>query len=434
MVDRREILKTAGTAATAGMVGLAGCLGTQDDDDDGGTDDTPDDGTDDTPDETADNGAVTEPDEFAIRLGLAIPVTGTVGPVGIAMQDGIQMAVNRFEAEYDNFEFDIVTEDTQYAPEEGLRAAQRLVEQDDADILIGPANSASAQSAGEFAAENNIIQMNPAASANYLTDEDCRENHFRTILNSDMEQIATTRYALENFGPRMSMLMVDNTYGQAVRQATIDIVEAEGGEVVDDLQVSPGTQDVTAQVETLRTTDADSIMVRVLGDASPAFHRQAHEVGLPDDYPMSTSVLLFEIRALGEFLEGYHAWSFFSWENADESERVRQFNEDFSAMSEDHEFPWNHTAAGYWAAYLPAKAAAEQGAMDFDSLVNGLEGVEHDDPVPIRLRECDHQAELEMQVVELVPSDDYDFPIRQPVRTASREDSLFPCEQYDCTL
>ena len=170
MVDRREILKTAGTAATAGMVGLAGCLGTQDDDDDGGTDDTPDDGTDDTPDETADNGAVTEPDEFAIRLGLAIPVTGTVGPVGIAMQDGIQMAVNRFEAEYDNFEFDIVTEDTQYAPEEGLRAAQRLVEQDDADILIGPANSASAQSAGEFAAENNIIQMNPAASANYLTD------------------------------------------------------------------------------------------------------------------------------------------------------------------------------------------------------------------------------------------------------------------------
>lgn len=443
MTKRREILKTTGVTTVAGMVGLAGCLGTQDDDDNGGTDDNgtdtesngeaDDNGTDAESNGASDNGTTTELSDVTMRLGLAIPVTGPVGPVGIAMQNGVKMAVKRFEAQHDGIEFETVTEDTQYAPEAGLRTAQRLIEQEDVDILVGPANSASALSAGEFAGENNVIQMNPAASANHLTDQDCRENHFRTILNSDMEQIVTTRYALDNFGSRISLLMVDNTYGQAVRQATLDIVEQEDGEVVDDLQVSPGTQDVTAQVERLRNTDADSIMVRVLGDASPAFHRQAHEVGLPDDYPMSTSVLLFEIQALSEFLEGYHAWSYFSWEN-NENERVRQFNEDFRSVAEDQENPWNHTAAAYFAAYLPAKAAVDQGAADFDSIVNGLEGIEHDDPVPIRLRECDHQAELAMQVVKLEQSEEHETLVRRPVETATREESLFPCEAYDCSL
>ncbi len=390
--------------ASAGAVGLAGC--TQ---------------------ENSSSG------DSTMRIGMAIPLTGTIGPVGISMEDGTEIAKNRFESEHDDFEIELVAQDTQYEPEQGVRAARELIEQENVDVLIGPANSASAQQAGEVAMQNEVIQMNPAASANHLTAEECRENHFRTILNSDMEQIITTRHALDNFGPRMSLLTVNNTYGQAVRDATHEIVEQDGGEIVDDLQVAPDTQDVTAQVETLRNTDADSIMIRVLGNASPAFHRQAHEVGLPDEYPMSTSVLFTEIKALGEYLEGYHAWSFFSWED-DEDENVQQFTEDFQAVSDDHEHPWNHTASAYWAALLPALAAVEQGSMAYDDLVSGLKGIEHDDPVPIKLRECDHQAQIPMQVVELVGSDEYEHPVREPINTVSMEDSLFPCEEYDCTM
>ena len=83
------------------------------------------------------NSKITETiDKKEIRIGALLPLTGSVGVLGIEMQRGIELAANDINKN-NNYSIKLVFEDSEYpSPAKSVTASKKLVEIDDSDVVI----------------------------------------------------------------------------------------------------------------------------------------------------------------------------------------------------------------------------------------------------------------------------------------------------------
>lgn len=102
-------------------------------------------------------------------LGIAQPLTGSLGAYGTDFAKGIELAVEQMNAQLAdagaNVQFTTATADTETTPEGAARAVQNLVQTSGASVIVGPLTTGEVLGAKQFADENEVVLVAPASSA-----------------------------------------------------------------------------------------------------------------------------------------------------------------------------------------------------------------------------------------------------------------------------
>ncbi|MCK4458341.1 MAG: ABC transporter substrate-binding protein [Methanosarcinales archaeon] len=112
----------------------------------------------------------TQPDE--IRIGAILPLTGEAAEYGEDAKLGIDLAVEEINAAggINGKRIQVVYEDSQATPSQGVSAIQKLTTVDKVPVIIGAMASSVTLAIAPIAEENKVVLLSPASSAPQITE------------------------------------------------------------------------------------------------------------------------------------------------------------------------------------------------------------------------------------------------------------------------
>jgi len=114
-----------------------------------------------------------------IKIGHLTPMTGFLGALGEYAVQGIKMAAEEINASGGLLgrKLDLITEDS-VNPQTASSKAQRMIEGDKVQVLMGEINSASALTISQVAARNKTLFMSIGARSDALRGKNCNRYTF----------------------------------------------------------------------------------------------------------------------------------------------------------------------------------------------------------------------------------------------------------------
>jgi branched-chain amino acid transport system substrate-binding protein len=76
-----------------------------------------------------------------IRVGLMLPYSGAFAPLGVAIENGVRMAINEQGGKLGGREIEWFKVDDESDPSKGIENANKLVQRDKVEVLIGTVHS-----------------------------------------------------------------------------------------------------------------------------------------------------------------------------------------------------------------------------------------------------------------------------------------------------
>jgi len=204
-----------------------------------------------------------------IKIGVAQPLSGSIGAQGQDMLNGAQLAVDEINAGGGvrigsaRARLEIVSADDKADAEAGKVAAQRLVE---ADVLVALANLNSGVSiaAAPIYAQANIPQLAISTKPSYTQLQ--LATTLRLVANDDLQSRAIGSFAVQLPGAERFAVIDDATpYGKGLADAVAADVARAGKKVPLRLSLDNSRIDFTPQMAELRDTSSD-VIVAILSD------------------------------------------------------------------------------------------------------------------------------------------------------------------------
>ena len=115
-----------------------------------------------------------------LRVGLMLPYTGTFAALGTAITNGFKLAVADGGGKLGGREIEYFTVDDESEPAKATDNANKLIQRDKVDVLIGTVHSGVVMAMVKVARDTNTLLLIPNAGANAATGGQCAPNVFRT--------------------------------------------------------------------------------------------------------------------------------------------------------------------------------------------------------------------------------------------------------------
>ena len=231
-IDRRKFITAAGAA---GIAGLAGCSG----------------------------GEETEgEDTTTLKLGLLLPETGDLGPLGKPMINAGQLAVSFVNDADIPFEVDARTEDTQTQQSAGISAANSLVNAG-YPAVIGPASSGiNIPVSKQVFIPNEIVGISPSSTALSVTGLDDDDYIYRTAPSDALQGRVLGQIAAEELDvSTASTMYVNNDYGQQLSEAFVGAFEDNGGTIQTQVSFEKQQSSYTSRIQQAVADDPATMVV-----------------------------------------------------------------------------------------------------------------------------------------------------------------------------
>jgi branched-chain amino acid transport system substrate-binding protein len=224
-----------------------------------------------------------------IKIGHLTPLTGFLGALGEYAQQGIKMAAEEINAAGGLLgrRVELLSEDS-VNPQEASSKAQRMIERDKVDVLLGEINSASALTISQVAARNKKLFMSIGARSDSLRNQDCNRYTFHVdipvtvMVNAAGE--ALVREGLVK-GKKIFCLTSDYLFGHSLTKAAKAFFTRNGGTVIGDELVPTDLTDFSPQLLKIRQAKPDLVATNLGGNQVTNFVKQYAEFGL--SYPVA---------------------------------------------------------------------------------------------------------------------------------------------------
>ena len=216
-----------------------------------------------------------------IQFAALYPLTGASATTGNNMANGIRLAVDIINDEYDidlpgaktsgitsmgGAKLDVVFGDTQADPQKGMSAAEQvLTDNENAVAVIGCLNSAVAATIGTVTERLGKVFISPDC-VNPGLCENGWKYFFRATPNSNMfikneVDFLSDMNSVKNAGIKTIALFYDNSLnGSDFRDLIKPILEERGFEVVEEVCFAANSPELTSEVQKLKKADADVVI------------------------------------------------------------------------------------------------------------------------------------------------------------------------------
>jgi branched-chain amino acid transport system substrate-binding protein len=362
-----------------------------------------------------------------IKIGHLTPLTGFLGALGEYAVKGIRMAIEEINAKGGVMgrQLDVMSEDS-VNPATASTKAQRMLDQDKVDVLMGEINSASAKTIMQVAARSKRLFLQIGARSDVLRGADCNRYTFHVdipvTVMVNAEGHALLRDGLIK-GKRIFSLTSDYLFGHDLAKAAKAFVTANGGTVIGDELTPTDTTDFSPLLLKIRQAKPDMVATNLGGNQVTNFVKQYAEFGLP--YPVAGFNLnTADAWAAGEGnLSG--TWPTV-WHHEIDTPGSKAF---VAAFRKKHgQPPENHAWIEYVSMHIMARAMAETKSTDTEKLIAYFEKQPEFDLLKPRkgyFRSWDHQMMQEAYTFTVKPKgqakDKWDFLAFGPAVPAANQ-------------
>jgi branched-chain amino acid transport system substrate-binding protein len=229
-----------------------------------------------------------------IRIGVLYDLSGPFAAAGsVASSIGAQIAIdltNEKGGVLGKYKVEPVSADSQSKPDVAINEAERLINQEKVNIILGVYSSAHAVPlAAKMQSEKKILWITTAVASSVFKNKNLTYT-FRAQIHSDQYGEAAAGFVAENAKARLNqepkdvklaVIYEDGPYGTGCGDADEQFSKAKGmTQIVLKEAYSASTPDLSSLVTKLKRARADVIMHTGYNPDITLFLRQAREAGL----------------------------------------------------------------------------------------------------------------------------------------------------------
>lgn len=344
----------------------------------------------------------TSADGEPITIGLLTSLSGDGGLYGPPVENTVQLAVDQLNEEGGILGRDVqvTTADDATDPATGAQAVERLITRDEVDVLISMTNSAVREAFISTVANDGL----PFIYVTLYEGGACEPNmfsigevppHYDPVYTDLVEN-----QQMESF----FMIGHDYVWPQTVLPDAAETIEAAGGSVAGQELVPFGTSDFGPIINKIQSSEADALLVALVGPDFGTFVSQWRQAGLEESTSLVSLTMTDDFAAsLGADAEGiYGIFGYYAGLDTPEN---REFVDSYQEANPDA-FPQNTLTEGTYDAVMAYAAAVEEaGTTDADAVNDALAGVELPD-APRGSLVIDEDTHHVSQSMYLLQSDD----------------------------
>lgn len=314
-----------------------------------------------------------------LTLGVITSITGGDSEFGKAQKDGYELALKEINAAggIAGKQVKLKYIDDKSNAQESAKAVDELVNQDKAQVILGPYSSGAALSVAKKADTYKIPVVVPTATAANVTQTGSKFV-FRLCATSDDYAKAIVGL-LQERGDAKTMAIVheDQNFGASAEKAMVDVAKKAGFEVVADETYSVKDLDFKPMLNRVKQKNPDVIYFASYSKDAVALMTQAKEINLNAKYWTAAgtgfSVASFpkDAGAAAEYTLSAGQWdASVNWKGS------KEFDDNIFKMTGVH--PSYHDIEAYAALYVVKAAIEKAGAYDAAKITDALRNLNMD--------------------------------------------------------
>lgn len=216
-----------------------------------------------------------------IKIGVAGPHSGANAAFGEQLWRGAEQAAEDLNAKggINGKQIELIKADDACEPKQAVSIANRLVEFENVDAVIGHFCSSSTIPASEVYADADVLMITPASTNPAVTDRGF-ETIFRTCGRDDQQGLVAANFIHNTLKAKSIAVIHDkDTYGQGLADATMARLKELGDNIVIYEGLTRGEKDFNALVTKLKQVKADALYFGGMHPEAGPLLRQLREHG-----------------------------------------------------------------------------------------------------------------------------------------------------------
>jgi branched-chain amino acid transport system substrate-binding protein len=212
-----------------------------------------------------------------VKIGLVMPMTGTLGPAGQEAVAGAKLYMAQHGDTIAGKKIELIVRDDGTVPDVGKRLAQELVVNDKVQFL-GAGSTPTALSMAPIVTEGKVPGVIMISGASVATERS--PYYVRTSFTLGQQAGIIADWAVKNGSKKAVMVLTDWTPSAEAAQVFEQSFTKGGGQVLDYLKVPLANADFAPFLQRGRDLQPDTLFVFVPASQAGAFARQFAERGL----------------------------------------------------------------------------------------------------------------------------------------------------------
>jgi branched-chain amino acid transport system substrate-binding protein len=232
----------------------------------------------------------------AVKIGQFTPLSGASSVVGVDMQRGVELAINRVNEGYEvplkdgstrmigpgllGAPVNLIVEDDESRPQSAMDAVRKLVEVDQVSVVLGEYSSGRTLPTGQFTNESGVPHISIGANAETLRE--IGPYFFNAIGLSGQQGPQLVKMAQDLAGAKtIGTFQPNNPYGVGLEIAVCEAAVAAGLECVSSVRYEEQKTDYRPELQQLMAPNPDAVIFFAYGADATLILRQAFEMDLP---------------------------------------------------------------------------------------------------------------------------------------------------------
>lgn len=222
-----------------------------------------------------------------LKVAILVPLSGDVKTFGESVRDGAMLAIDEWNAAggVAGREIEIVIEDSQCSPEAAVSAANKVIDQDGVEYIIGEVCSSASIPVSEISTAKNVFQITATSTSPSVTvaeDGSTKPTVFRACFIDPFQGQVAAKFAAENLGAKTAAVFLDqgNDYVRGLGEKFMADFVAAGGEIVVEESYTGEDQDFSAILTKVKDADPDILYLPDYYSTVNLIAAQAQEKGI----------------------------------------------------------------------------------------------------------------------------------------------------------
>ena len=213
-----------------------------------------------------------------VKIGVVLPLTGGLAPVGKQVQAGIKMYMDKNGATVAGKKIDLIIKDDAGVPDNSKRLAQELIVNDKVAI-IGSGITPSAMAIGPLSTQSKTANVVTVSGTSRVINPD-NPYMVRTSFTLGQQSGIIAEWAAKNGSKKVAIIQSDWAPGAEATAVFTDAFTKAGGQIVETIKVPLANPDFAPFLQRARDANPDTLFVFVPASQAGTFAKQFAERGL----------------------------------------------------------------------------------------------------------------------------------------------------------
>lgn len=199
-------------------------------------------------------------EEGPITIGAVLDITGAGASLGVPERNTLEMLTEQINADggIDGREIEMIIEDNQSTEDGAARAASKLIQSDDVDILLGASRTGPSLAMRPIAEQAELPMISLAANAAIVEGSEWvfkTAQNDRVVIERMIDDMAEKGYQ------QIAIARDASGFGEGVAEMFTELGAEAGIEVVTTEKFAPDATDFTAQMINIRDANPDAVVI-----------------------------------------------------------------------------------------------------------------------------------------------------------------------------